>query len=581
MVLVKVNQDLFSISMKLFNTIKNKIQNQEFLLFLFPILLIVPNVVFCFTEPVTYLSKLTNILLPLACYCFLFSLSTNIGKSILFFFPVIFFDAFQLVLLYLYGQSIIAVDMFLNVVTTNPGEVFELLGNLAIAIALVIVLYVPILTYAIILICKKKRLVSTIIPLYRKCSIIGIIAGFISLLGCYVSDKNYSISEELFPLNVCDNVGIAIKRTIKTNNYERTSENFRYNALSSHPIERKEIYVLVIGETGRAENWQLFGYNRPTNPHLSKQDGIIGFKNVLTESNTTHKSVPMLMSSVNAENFDSIYYRKGIITAFKEAGFHTSFYSNHKRNRSFIDYLGNEANHVEYLSDDSNSQNFDLQLADKLNQELKDNKSKKSFIVLHSYGSHFNYKERYPSKIAKFKPDNVIDASSSYRTELINAYDNTIVYTDYFLSEVINHLNNVSDADVAMIYISDHGEDIFDDSRNRFLHASPIPTYYQLHVPMVLWMSKNYRNSYPELWNTATINKSKAISSSKSTFHTILQIAGIETQYYNPTMSLTDSAYIAPKRVYLSDRNEELQMNDAGMNFRDYNLLRDKNLFHE
>ncbi len=200
---------------------------------------------------------------------------------------------------------------------------------------------------------------------------------------------------------------------------------------------------------------------------------------------------------------------------------------------------------------------------------------------LHSYGSHFNYKERYPSKIAKFKPDNVIDASPSYRTELINAYDNTIVYTDYFLSEVINHLNNVSDADVAMIYISDHGEDIFDDSRNRFLHASPIPTYYQLHVPMVLWMSKNYRNSYPELWNIATINKTKAISSSKSTFHTILQIAGIETQYYNPTMSLTDSAYIAPKRVYLSDRNEELQMNDAGMNFRDYNLLKDKHLFHQ
>lgn len=82
---------------------------------------------------------------------------------------------------------------------------------------------------------------------------------------------------------------------------------------------------MVIGETSRALNWQLYGYERETNPLLSRQTGLIAFPKVLTESNTTHKSVPMLMSGATACNYDSIYHQKGIITAFKEAGFRTAF----------------------------------------------------------------------------------------------------------------------------------------------------------------------------------------------------------------------------------------------------------------
>ena len=83
------------------------------------------------------------------------------------------------------------------------------------------------------------------------------------------------------------------------------------------------------------------------------------------------------------------------------------------------------------------------------------------------------------------------------RQELRNAYDNSIHYTDYVLGEIVDMLAKTN-APASMLYLSDHGEDIFDDSRARYLHASPIPTYYQLHIPYVIWFSKAYRESYPQ-----------------------------------------------------------------------------------
>ena len=136
---------------------------------------------------------------------------------------------------------------------------------------------------------------------------------------------------------------LAVERNARTLDYEETSKDFTFNAAATHPAEDREIYVLVVGETSRALNWSLYGYDRETNPKLSEVSGLTAFTNVLTQSNTTHKSVPMLMSAVSAENFDSIYHQKGIITAFKEAGFKTAFFSNQRYNNSFIDFFGKEA----------------------------------------------------------------------------------------------------------------------------------------------------------------------------------------------------------------------------------------------
>ena len=323
--------------MKLFKNIKKWFENQEHLFYLFLIILIMPNIVLCFTEPLPLMAKVSNVLLPLACYYLLMTLSRNCGKMLWILFIFLFFGAFQIVLLYLFGQSIIAVDMFLNLVTTNSSEAMELLDNLLPAIVTVVILYIPALILGMISIIRKRRLSVAFIHRERKRAFILLGISLLTLGGAYWEDSRYELKSDLYHLNVCYNVGLAFQRTALTQNYRHTSKDFTFHAQATHPADKREVYVMVVGETSRALNWQLYGYERETNPLLSRQPGIVAFSKVLTESNTTHKSVPMLMSDITACNFDSIYHQKGIITAFKEAGYQTAFFSNQRYNHSFID----------------------------------------------------------------------------------------------------------------------------------------------------------------------------------------------------------------------------------------------------
>ena len=557
--------------MKLFKNIKKWFENQEHLFYLFLIILIMPNIVLCFTEPLPLMAKVSNVLLPLACYYLLMTLSRNCGKMLWILFIFLFFGAFQIVLLYLFGQSIIAVDMFLNLVTTNSSEAMELLDNLLPAIVTVVILYIPALILGMISIIRKRRLSVAFIRRERKRAFILLGISLLALGGAYWEDSRYEQKSDLYPLNVCYNVGLAFQRTALTQNYHHTSKDFTFHAQATHPADKREVYVMVVGETSRALNWQLYGYERETNPLLSRQPGIVAFSKVLTESNTTHKSVPMLMSDITACNFDSIYHQKGIITAFKEAGYQTAFFSNQRYNHSFIDFFGKEADTFDFIKEDSLDSAYnpsDDELLALVAKELSKG-NQKQFIVLHTYGSHFNYRERYPSEDAFFLPDYPVEAEVKYRDNLVNAYDNTIRYTDSFLSRLI-HMLEEQHVDAAMLYTSDHGEDIFDDSRHLFLHASPVPSYYQLHVPFLIWMSDTYREAYPEHWQTVTGNKDKDVSSSCSFFPTMLELGGVQTSYRNDSSSVVSPLYTMKPRVYLNDHNEPRPLDDLGMKQPDF-----------
>lgn len=565
---------------EVFKHIKTWLENQEHLFYLFLFILIVPNIILCFTEPLPFMAKVSNVLLPFGCYYLLMTLSRNCGRMLWILFLFLFFGAFQIVLLYLFGQSIIAVDMFLNLVTTNSSEAMELLDNLTPAIVAVVLLYIPALVLGTISIVRKRNLSVAFIRRERKRAFVVLGVSLLSLAGAYWQDSGYELKSDLYPLNVCYNVGLAFQRTALTQNYHQTSKDFTFHAKSTHPEEEREIYVMVIGETSRALNWQLYGYDRETTPLLSRQTGLVAFPKVLTESNTTHKSVPMLMSNVTACSYDSIYYQKGIITAFKEAGFRTAFFSNQRRNHSFIDFFGMEADTYDFIKEDSLSSTYnpsDDELLKLVEQELSKG-AKKQFIVLHTYGSHFNYRERYPSGDAFFTPDFPVDAERKYRDNLINAYDNSIRYTDRFLSRLIGMLEH-QETDAALIYTSDHGEDIFDDSRHLFLHASPVPSYYQLHVPFLVWLSANYREAYPEQWKALTDNKEKNVSSSTSFFPTLLDLGGINSPCLHVSLSVAAPQYTMNPRVYLNDHNEARPLDDLGMKKQDFRMLEEKGCF--
>ena len=254
--------------MKLFRDIKKWFDNQEHLFYLFLVILIVPNVVLCFTEPISWTAKICNILLPLSIYYAVMAWSRNCGRTFWLLFPFIFFGAFQLVLLYLFGQSIIAVDMFLNLVTTNSSEALELLDNLIPAIVIVVVLYIPALILATISIVHKRRLSEAFIRQARRRTLYVLSAGILSLGTAYLTDNRYEPKSELYPANVCYNIALAFQRTSQTRNYHKTSKDFTFHARSTHQADEREVYVMVVGETSRACNWALYGYERETNPGL-------------------------------------------------------------------------------------------------------------------------------------------------------------------------------------------------------------------------------------------------------------------------------------------------------------------------
>lgn len=567
-----ITQNKFKTLIKSFGQSVNRILSEPRLLYVWTlVMLLVPNFVLDITEPYSWITCIANILFAAGLYVIILSYRRRIGTAVLMCLPFMIFAAFQLVLSYLYGESIIAVDMFLNVVTTNVDEVNELLGNLIYAIATVVALYLPPLCWAIYAIVKKLRLSQYFAS---KARYAGVISMVMALILCTISSTGIaqSMRHSIFPINVVCNLCEAIHRTIKTNHYLQTSADFSYYAKSSRPATDREVYVMVIGETSRAINWQLGGYKRNTNPQLSELSGVVFFPKAISESNTTHKSVPMLMSAVSAENFDSIYHSKSIITAMKEAGFHTYFFSNQMPNRSFTQFFGEEADEVRYTDFAQKPHPFDAELAGWLAEALTDTVHTKQFFVLHTYGSHFLYRDRYPEEFEFFLPDDAIDANRANRESLINGYDNSIRYTDHVLSIVIHSLNSI-EGRAAMLYSADHGEDIFDDHRNRFLHASPNPTYYQIHVASLAWMNDSLRSEFPTMSQNLISNSAKAVSPQKSLFHTMLELSGVTSPIYQSTQSLANSGYEYTTPVYLTDINQSVPLLQSGLKVDDIKLI--------
>ena len=566
--------------------IYNKVSSGQFLYVYAVVALLLPNIALCYTECLAPWACGVNVLLPLSLYMLFFSVAKRPGKMIWWAFIFVFFAAFQLVLLYLFGTGVIAVDMFLNLVTTNPGEAMELLDNLAPAVVGVFVVYLPLLILGGVNIRRDSRLSVSFQQRVRHWAMqIGAI-GLFCLLASYLVVDDYRMRNQLYPVNVCYNLYLAFERNAASENYREASRDFKFDARSEHSATAPEVYVMVVGETARAHNFSLYGYPRNTNPLLSKTPGIKAFPNVTTQSNTTHKSVPMLLSAASAEDFERLFHEKGILAAFKEAGFHTVFISNQLPNHSFIDFLGEQADEHYFLKKEDASQgnHYDEDLLQKLDEilPLADASSsahyhyryRKLFVVLHSYGSHFNYQERYPRSFAYFKPDSRSEAKPENRRDLLNAYDNTIRYTDYILHGIIERLqkwegvqtktDGVYDQPTsAMLYTSDHGENIFDDERSLFLHAAPKASDYELHVPFIIWTSAGFSKQYPDILKALGENRSKQVQSSLSAFHTMLGIGGIQTRYRLDEYSVASGKYHPTELLYLDDHDEAIPQEDA------------------
>jgi heptose-I-phosphate ethanolaminephosphotransferase len=303
------------------------------------------------------------------------------------------------------------------------------------------------------------------------------------------------------------------------------------------PTAQREIHVLVIGESSRPQNWSLFGYERETTPKLRAMPGVVPLPNMLTTAPQTSIAVPSMLSLAPITDWRAILSQSSILKAFEGAGFRTHWISAQEMDSwgGYIPQIAAEAQRrrfFERVYDGALLPEFRSVIAGIADGE-------KHLIVLHTKGSHFQFARRYPPEFARFKSD-----QPSARNSLIDTYDNSILYTDWFLSEVIGELNR-SGAASALVYASDHGENLLDDQRQLFGHA--IGNRYDLSTAAFVWLSDAMRQQAPEAAAAATGNAGQPLSLS-SVPHSMLDLAGIEARGLDRSQSIFSPTFTARTR---------------------------------
>ena len=234
-----------------------------------------------------------------------------------------------------------------------------------------------------------------------------------------------------------------------------------------------------------------------------------------------------------------------------------------------IDKLARDADSLIYMG----HPRYDMQLLDTMKRIVEADTENDLLFILHCYGSHFSYHQRYPREAAYFLPDDDVAIERQHKQKIWNAYDNSIRYTDTFLSSVIGYLASL-DACSALLYSADHGEDMLDDDRERFLHASPTTTCWQLHVASLAWFSEDYKRVFPQQ-AAAAASHENAPSTTHALFQTIADIARIEADYVYREASLASPSYdTTVRRCYLNDHNRAVSFRATGLNGTDLAYFR-------
>jgi len=291
----------------------------------------------------------------------------------------------------------------------------------------------------------------------------------------------------------------------------------------------KIVVVLVIGEAARKANFSLYGYKKRTNPLLEKQPVIV-LKNATSSATYTTASLSSMLSfdastSSSYEPLPSYLQRYGVDVIWRsnnwgEPNMKVRLY----QKGGDIDCKGEKCNYNEVLLEG-------------LSELIKNSKSNKIFIVLHTNGSHGpTYYKKYPKKFETFKPVcKSVDLKECSNQELVNAYDNTIIYTDYFLDKTIKILQKIEEIPSIMIYASDHGESL--GEYGLYLHGAPysIAPDVQKDIPFILWESKGFLAK--KGLNKPYVKEQNSYGH-KNIFHTIMGALDMKSPVYDKKLDI-------------------------------------------
>lgn len=425
---------------------------------------------------------------------------------------------------------IIFSSTFINIIETETHELHELLTwKLLTYIGLLVVLpSIIIFSIKIIYPTHKSRLLT-----------------FILMLAILASDIFAFKKEYIFMLKNHREIRYYLNpvRTIYSLNkfigeHYKNTEDISFKILDPAPVisERSlkpRLVVLVIGEADRAANHSLNGYNRMTNPLLSQRSDVYSFKEFYSCGTETAVSVPCMLSSYKREDFthNKGRYTQNLLDILQAAQVQVIWRDNDSGCKSICNRVTYEDFNNETIAPFCNdTECHDEVLLHDLQKHMQ-NDVRDKLIVLHKMGNHGPaYYKRYPQQFEVFTPTcKSHELQECSREDIVNAYDNIVVYTDYFLDKIISQLEEYSEQyDSAMIYVSDHGESL--GEHGIYLHAMPymLAPKEQTHIPFILWASAGFNLKHDQL---AILQQEKL--SHDNLYHVMLGLYGVDSITYD------------------------------------------------
>ncbi len=434
-------------------------------------------------------------------------------------------------------------EMIDNILGTNPAEAFDLISpKLFVYIALLGI--VPSLLVYKVRITRQSLKQAAMFRVGTITIAICIIISGVFIFGDYYAPFFRKHKDLRFYANPSYYIYSAIKHP-----FERPDvTNAQVKALGEdakipESDNERELIILVVGESARADHFSLNGYSKKTNP-LLEQENLLSFTNTWACGTSTGVSVPCMFSI-----YDHDHYLNGkanavenMLDVLQHSGGNVLWRDNNSDSKGVAIRVAFE----NYRTAKNNPVCDDIECRDEgmlsdLQTYIDQHPQGDIFIILHQMGNHGPaYYKRYPKEFERFTPachTNQLEDCS--KEEINNAYDNAILYTDYFLSKTIDLLKqNDKKFETAMLYISDHGESLGEN--NMYLHGLPymLAPQVQTHVPMIMWFGKKIEQEEIDL--PTLRSKINNRYTHDNIFHTILGLFELETDIYDKKLDIID-----------------------------------------
>lgn len=492
--------------------------------------------------------------------------------GILFFAGFIFFA--DLFLLYAFGDVLDQAKIE-TVLGTNPREAFGFIQNYGTQPGILLLLAGLFIFILFVRNCKRKHGISisgwmaghhvvwSVLAVICFCTFL--VGSFKVAVGEYYKNGDWA-SMRMEPFRTMLYMDNSLARLL-LDSYGAYESIGNVNRINQVMAENREnilenngdipYVIFVLGESTDRNKMSLYGYRLDTNPLLRermKTDHMYLYDDTIACDYYTTGAMRKIFTFAGKEDTEPWYTKANLFDILHDAGYQTTWISN----QSPVDMYGNMdhlyAEHMDKAQFTAVQggyggtviRHLDEELLPLLDQDLFDDSSDRNFYVLHLYGAHMAYKERYPASFQRFTAADEIGGSTDQQRQMKAEYDNAVLYNDWIMNEIYKRFEQ---KDAIVIYISDHGEEVY-EGRNFAGHSDESHgSVNMIEVPCIFWVSNQFAAKRPEL--TAKIEAAAHRPyRTDELIHTILDILQIRTKSYDATQSIINDAFREHERIW-------------------------------